>query len=88
VLMAALTAPAEEVVSAVVVAVGQRHDEVSRPALEGLLDHPSAGVRFRVVRALAALGSSASNPALKRRRAVEADGEVKAAIDAALPNGG
>jgi HEAT repeat protein len=83
-LLAALEAPEEEVVSAAVVALGQRRDEVARAALEGLLDHPSAGVRFRVVRALAALGARGSMAALKRRRAVEPDGEVKAAIDEAL----
>lgn len=83
-LLAALRARKEEVVSAAVVALGQRRDEAARPALEGLLDHPSAGVRFRVVRALAALGAKASVSALQRRRAVEPDGEVKAAIDATL----
>lgn len=83
-LLATLAAPEEEIVSAAVVALGQRRDEAARPALEGLLDHPSAGVRFRAVRALAALGARTSTAALKRRRAVEPDGEVKAAIDTAL----
>lgn len=73
--LAALAAPQQEVVAAAVVALGQRRDEVARPTLEELLDHPSAGVRLAPCRRL--LLRVRTSTAAHKRGAVEPIAEFR-----------
>lgn len=86
-LLAAPRMPPPKVLSSAVVALGQRRNEVARPALGGLLAPSLAGIRYSAVRSLPALGVRTSAAALRRRRAVE-PGEIKAAIEAGLQDDG
>lgn len=64
-------------------ALGSRkNDDVARARLEELLGHADQTIRFRAVNALAEMGGSTA--ALKKRRKIEKDAEVKGAIDQAL----
>lgn len=53
-------------------------------ALEALLDHADQRVRYATVVAMIDLGPAPSRAALKRRRALEPDREVRTAIRKAL----
>lgn len=72
------------IVRAATGALGSRHDGAARPTLEALLDDDRQEVRFTAVLALVELGPRGSRAALKRRMAVEPDGEVRGAIRRAL----
>jgi HEAT repeat protein len=69
-----------DVIGAAAVALGLRGDEVARPALEALLDHPSEAVRYRAVSALKRLGAGASAARLRARYAAEPSEQVRQLI--------
>jgi hypothetical protein len=60
----------------------RKTDAAARARLETLLDHSVSTMRFHAVNALAELGGSAA--ALEKRKKVEKDAEVRAAIAKAL----
>lgn len=86
--LAALTAATASanvhVVQAAAMALGARGGAAARASLEGLLDHADARVRYTTVMALLDLGPKPSRAALKRRKALETDAEVRGAIRKAL----
>lgn len=65
-------------------ALGSRHDQGGRAALEALLDHERSEVRYTAVLALIELGARPSRAALQHRKQVETDGEVRGALRKAL----
>ena len=83
-LIAATEADDPTIVRAATAALGTRHDDAARPAIEGLLGDPRTEVRYSAVLALIDLGPRPSRAALKRHMSVEADGEVRGAIRRAL----
>ncbi|MBK7071320.1 MAG: HEAT repeat domain-containing protein [Myxococcales bacterium] len=65
-------------------ALGARGGAAARATLEALLDHADQRVRCATVVAMIDLGPAPSRAALKRRRALEPDREVRTAIRKAL----
>jgi HEAT repeat protein len=74
----------DHVAAAATAALGWRRDQRARPTLEALLDHASADVRYQAVGSLIDLGAKPSRTALRARRRVEQDRDVRAAIRKAL----
>jgi HEAT repeat protein len=64
--------------------LGLRKAEEGRPILEALLDHDDYRVRYKAVLALINLGAAKSRAALKARKKVEKNGDVRGAIRKAL----
>ncbi len=83
-LIAATASSHIDVVQAAAMALGTRGGAAARATLEALLDHADQRVRYTAVVALIDLGPAPSRAALTRRRAIEPDREVRAAIRKAL----
>ena len=83
-LTTATASPDIDVVRAAAMALGTRGGATARATLEALLDHADRRVRYTTVVALIDLGPRPSRAALKRRKTIETDAEVRGAIRKAL----
>jgi HEAT repeat protein len=77
-------ADSAEVAGTALIALGERGGPAAREALEAHLAHASQPVRFKAVRGLIMMGAGPSAEALRARRQVEQNDEVRRAIDEAL----
>lgn len=80
-----LTASADdEIAAAAALGLASRAEETNRTRLEELLDHRDASVRYQAARGLSEIGGASSKAALRRRKKVEKDRDVRAMIVTAL----
>jgi hypothetical protein len=83
-LIDSLTAKDRDLVQSALVGLGMHSTQTARTAIEAQLDNPDQAVRYTAVHTLGTMGAAPSLPALRKRRSVERDPEVKAALDRLL----
>ncbi len=83
-LIDSLTATDRDLVQSALVGLGMHSTQTARTAIEAQLDNPDQAVRYTAVHTLGTMGAAPSLPALRKRRSVERDPEVKAELDRLL----